>query len=376
MLILSRLGFANRMNSIVDWYQVALESNRSLIVSWEANLDLNIEFNQLFKEIPKKMKILPIVIPYGNGGLLEVAEMCEIYGLSYMTIGDNNREYYFGDHKEFILKKEIAFSETDVIITNYDGEIVIENYNCNHYLSMKSRIMQQFIPVDHALDTVNGIIDQYFSNKLIVGIQIRQHDPIHDWNVVPPDGTSTEAAPFGYGATVYDFEKVMNSINNKLRMPSNATQHTFFLASNSPDSKEYLLSKFANLITLRSENYSRNSTDGIYHAFLEFLMLARSDFVVNTYGSTFAVAASSVYLKPLVSIYHSNVVVSRNTFLPFCGNMAFVKNYGKQGIRGTYVEGTVDQRSVDSKTVSLTRCGMFSEWGLEEVYCSRPDEVM
>ena len=373
VLILSRLGFANRMHSIVDWYQVALESNRSLIVSWEANPDLNIEFHELYKEIPKNMKILPFVIPYGDSGLLDVAEMCETYNLSYITIGGDHRENYFGDRKEFVLKKEIAFSDTNVIITNYDGEIVIENYSCNHYMSMKSRIMQQFIPVDHAQKSINNIIDKYFLNKLIIGIQIRYHDPIHDWNVVPPDRTSEEAAPFGYGATLYDFENVMKSIDNKLRLHNNATQHKFFLASNNPEFKEYLLSKFVNIVTLKSESYSRNTSEGIYHAFLEFLMLSRSDFIVNTYGSTFAVEASSVFMKPLASIFHSKVVVNRNVFLPFCSHMAFIKSYSTQGESGTFVEGTIDQRRVESKTIYLTSCGIFSEWGLNEVYCNNRD---
>jgi hypothetical protein len=44
-----------------------------------------------------------------------------------------------------------------------------------------------------------------FEGKVMIGLHYRSHDKNYDWNVVPPLGGSSAAAPFGEGAPLYIF---------------------------------------------------------------------------------------------------------------------------------------------------------------------------
>lgn len=43
-----RLGLANRLRCIADWHQIAVRSDRHLLVSWAPTYDCNITFPGLF----------------------------------------------------------------------------------------------------------------------------------------------------------------------------------------------------------------------------------------------------------------------------------------------------------------------------------------
>ena len=51
----------------------------------------------------------------------------------------------------------------------------------------------------------------FFSDKLMIGIHIRSHEPSQDWAVVPPmqSGEGHHAATFDDSAPVEDFIKVL-----------------------------------------------------------------------------------------------------------------------------------------------------------------------
>ena len=48
LLLVSRLGLANRLRTMADWHQIAVSSNRTLLVSWESTIDCNASFTDLF----------------------------------------------------------------------------------------------------------------------------------------------------------------------------------------------------------------------------------------------------------------------------------------------------------------------------------------
>ena len=48
LLLVSRLGLANRLRTMADWHQIAVYSNRTLLVSWESTVDCNASFTDLF----------------------------------------------------------------------------------------------------------------------------------------------------------------------------------------------------------------------------------------------------------------------------------------------------------------------------------------
>ena len=52
LIRLHRLGLANRLRAIADWYQIAVSSHRHLLVSWLPTYDCNATFIELFVDGP------------------------------------------------------------------------------------------------------------------------------------------------------------------------------------------------------------------------------------------------------------------------------------------------------------------------------------
>ena len=71
--------------------------------------------------------------------------------------------------------------------------------------------------------------------------------------------------------------------------------------------------------------YSRSDPDGVYFAFIEWLILSEMSVLINTYGSTFAVEASHRHLVPLVGVWNHIGLHHNDVRLPFCGHMQFIK---------------------------------------------------
>ena len=52
VLQISRLGFANRLRTLADWYAIAKSYNRTLLVNWIASPDCSASFTDLFENGP------------------------------------------------------------------------------------------------------------------------------------------------------------------------------------------------------------------------------------------------------------------------------------------------------------------------------------
>ena len=50
----SRLGLANRLRTLADWYNIAVAHNRTLLVNWIPAADCNIMLSELFDSGPKE----------------------------------------------------------------------------------------------------------------------------------------------------------------------------------------------------------------------------------------------------------------------------------------------------------------------------------
>jgi hypothetical protein len=81
--------------------------------------------------------------------------------------------------------------------------------------------------------------------------------------------------------------------------------------------------------------------------------------------------AALVHQVPLVSLWSSVAIFTRDIRLPYCGDFVFSKRaLGEGGREVVYEEGTFDKRQVVGKMLSLNQCPlMLSEWGLSQLYC-------
>ena len=50
----SRLGLANRLRTLADWYNIAVVHNRTLLVNWIPAGDCNVMLTELFESGPKE----------------------------------------------------------------------------------------------------------------------------------------------------------------------------------------------------------------------------------------------------------------------------------------------------------------------------------
>jgi hypothetical protein len=322
LLLIDRLGLANRLRTIADWYKIAIFSNRTLLVSWKATLDCNISFHELFDEGPNKLEVLPSKSAI-LGGIEEAEALIRMSGTTFLALTTSNPNFWLPTSGSFVLARDSGvLSDVDIIVTDYDGVLTFEGVECAQYLQMHSDFLSSLKPVTPAIDFVKDFKKSYAVGRVMIGIHYRSHDAYQDWAVVPPMGSQTQASKFGEGATLNDFLSVMAQIEDKFR-----GRNRFFIASNDPDGKARLLRAFPDSVALNGDSvsYSRTHPDGVYFAFLEWLLLSESYLIINTYGSSFAVEAAQRNMIPIVGIWNHELIYHTDTRLPYCGHMQYMK---------------------------------------------------
>eukprot|EP01036_Dinobryon_divergens_P029619 gene29619-38742_t len=116
----SRLGLANRLRTLADWYNIAVAHNRTLLVNWIPAADCNIMLSELFDSGPKeKFKILPE--DFSDSALLKqsLETLSSERNISFLDLDDGA----YASKMSFFLSKEF-FQSTDsyqIILTSYDG---------------------------------------------------------------------------------------------------------------------------------------------------------------------------------------------------------------------------------------------------------------
>jgi hypothetical protein len=446
ILSLDRLGLANRLRSMADWYQIASLSGRKLVVSWVPSYDCNSSFDSLFKinenMLPPGLQVLSKPLSSSASGVqaaLEVSRHDALeLGLSFhalyykehvavdsiteefasSAIGDDGGEsqgqgMYAPNFNTFIANRETFVKGKDVIFTNYDGILVFPGIPCQHYFSSKSSFYQELHPLSDIQKAVDDIYSTYFSHKLMIGVHIRMHVDGFDWAVVPPGGNnpppdsndnsspSSSAQRFGVGANVKEFASIMYDIENKfkstfakddLALPKFEVGNKvtdgdllspirFFIASNSDNIKDQILSQFPDAMALTGP-VSRDLPDGVQFALIEWLLLSRSQLVLHTYGSSFAEEAAAVRAVPLVGIWEGYPILHHYIPLPFCGHQQYMRAYAKQGWHGSFTEPgsknskkADDGRAVSSVSFVVIDCvNHLTDWGINGLLCFGSDE--
>jgi hypothetical protein len=120
---------------------------------------------------------------------------------------------------------------------------------------LRSTFLSSLVPNAEDAETVRRIRDTYFRSSLVVGVHIRTHDVMQDWEVVPPyDLSSTSARKFGEGAGIEDFDRIMTSVSDNFSVGDGSDKRSavkFFIASNSDEVKLYFSKKYKDSLSLR-----------------------------------------------------------------------------------------------------------------------------
>jgi hypothetical protein len=371
VLVLARLGLANRLRAIADWHQIAVTSNRILHVSWHATNDCNAKFTDLFEGVPETVKFSPpLLVPFDKEKFkIFIENTAKRENLTHLHL---NRSNMFADQNYFMLSRDHFMSDVQILSTFYDGVVTFDQMKCQQYLALRSNFLRSLVPIKSARDIVSEIKNEHFRDKLIIGVHYRSHDAVFDWEVVPPMSEGASATKFGVGATINDFARVMTGIKTAFTITHNnisTTSVRFFVASNSPEAKDQLLARFSEIISISGGEYNRNSRGGMLLALVEWLLLSESHLVLNTHGSTFAVEAAQVHQIPLVSVYQGNLLYLNDATRPRCSHLFYLKESSNPNLM-TYIEGTADKRGIVAQTINMERSNCLKEWGIDTVYHS------
>jgi hypothetical protein len=230
------LGFANRIRVIADMAGIAALTDRKLLVSWSPEMQCNIKFDDIFEKLPLNTRLLPFVLPSGgNEGSELVSRLAAEANMTFVDL----------HHEGFIMPRTLVCDITiDVAFTSYNGVVSLVGTPCQVYMYTRSTFLSSLVPVQKLRQSVDAVMQKYFSDVVMIGIHFRQHEEPFDWAVVPPMG-SEQANLLGVGATVNHFLRIMwrlwehFSVDGK--HASTRPSIRFYLASNNDDVRQQLL---------------------------------------------------------------------------------------------------------------------------------------
>jgi hypothetical protein len=305
VLHLSRLGLANRLRTIADWYAIAVKSHRHFLVVWDVTKDCSAKYGDLFASGPEGLTVLDNNEEATS--LEELSTHLQSLLTSYMVLEDNTM--WAPGQSTFVLGTHVLHAEAHVLLTAYDGILAAEGDSCQDYLAEHGAFLHQLQPNAEAQNYVEHIYHTYFGDSIMAGVHYRTHDPTQDWAVVPPLLGDPTDKVFGQGATVQDFVTHMRRIAQSVGAERQQQRETeisttgpegpqtrskqvrFFIASNSDQAKQELAQHFPSAIFLGGE-HRRDTVQGMQLALVEWLLLSRCALLLHTYGSTFAEQAA------------------------------------------------------------------------------------
>lgn len=370
VLMASMFGLANRLRAIADWYLVAKESNRKLLVMWTVSEDCGISFSEMFQAgHPDDLH----VISWHQMSSQVIVDAAVARNKSVLVMDLHKGSPYLASNAtEFVLLRSVTQLPQDVIITTHIALISLKDTPCQYYLAKRAAFLSSLKPVEAASKLVDQLMGEYFSTAVPIAVHIRMHDARYDWAVIPPL-SSAIASEFGMGATVDMFVVLMKQVQEHFTITDPLTGESrslarFLIASNDANVKAHLMNTFGNLAVGLHGNLDRSSAEGMYFAFAEWLAISRCDLVINTHGSTFAQEAAAVRTIPLVGIWEGLPIMSNHPTLPFCGNLPHLEGYAKEHSKYSYTEGTPDSRMVVNKAFRIKASDCLQYLGLSKVY--------
>jgi hypothetical protein len=156
-------------------------------------------------------------------------------------------------------------------------------HTCNNIHLISYRLFYEWDGMFDCLRPINAIQNQIdrqakaFSDKQVIGVHIRRSDHIK----------STIEAP-----THLFIQRMKQEI---IANPSTV----FYLASDSMEEKQTLKEIFGSKIATSSQKVERNSEQGIVNAVIELYVLASTQKIYGSSGSTYSALAAKIGKKPI-----------------------------------------------------------------------------
>lgn len=299
VLPVGALGLGNRLRIISSVFQIATSMQRRLIVLWTPNLDCQSRFDELFTVHDLLIPFLEIIDVSSDDDdhFNNIVRGCIKNATNFhstSSIGVHLRDY-------FVSNDILAGFQEDVLLLWTRGSHSLYESSCNEAMFTKSMLYTHLIPTLPITNIINAYKPTFIKGSTsVVGVHIRAHDINYDWEVVPPLGHDiTAALRFDQISPLEGFVRAMQQILS--RFPNTK----FFVASNSASVKRHLLELFGSISVISivdDVSGTRSFSAAIQLAVAEFLLLADTQFVLHTRGSSFAREAASVHMRPVVDV--------------------------------------------------------------------------
>lgn len=256
-----KAGLCNRIKGIASAYKIAKELNESLTIIWMNNQECNCPLDKLF--------ILPSDIQIKNIPYIPSIRLCSYVDRMF-------RYSYIRNCKYSILDDEI-YQEIEDIKAKIKGNNVYIHTAANWYAG------EEALSIFRLSDACKAMVD-FVKAKFhspVIGVHLRRTD----------NETSIKES------TTEDFVACMNQ--EMAKDPAVC----FYVASDSSQDKAYLIEKFGEHV-IQSDNImlSRNQEKGIMAAVAELYLLASTDKIYGSKGSSYSHTASQIYGIPYVTV--------------------------------------------------------------------------
>lgn len=264
-------GLANRMKAIESLISLISGGNISANVIWFKDSGLNCSFCDLFE---------PLKI---NGLTLKEARLCDYI----LNDRPRKKNFYIPAFFEKLSYRSCLHEDevTQMMYANFDfRQWVIEEKKtflsaCTlFYPSDEITRFESFTPIYSLRQQIDEQCNDFLSNH--VGVHIRRTDNIYSITESPTD---------------MFIEQMKKEVDNN-------NETVFYVASDSQEEKEKLISIFGERIITTSKATARDTKEGVQDALVELYTLSRTSKIIGSNFSSFSELAAQIGKIPYYKI--------------------------------------------------------------------------
>jgi hypothetical protein len=268
IIIEPRGGLANRMRVIATGILLSKQLHMELKCIWDENWELNCPFNDIFEPIEG----------------IQFLEKKKVYYLFRSEVDKKSLARNMIKFLNYFIAKEYNIIGNHEVRKIHDGIIDVNTYRTNNKinyfrtceeLSDDMSELKCFVPKPELKLEISKHCRNF--NKKTIGVHIRRTD----------HNISIQKSP-----TELFIKRIAKDINND-------PQINFFLATDDIKTESILKSEFGDKIYSIKKEYSRDNSQGIKDAVVDFYCLANSSKIYGSYWSSFSYIASRIYNKNL-----------------------------------------------------------------------------
>jgi len=394
ILPITKFGLANRLRLLASGIILANEAGARLEVIWIPSTGCGASLDDLLDQasLPNDLFTLHEHSPDSAMYLEPVKALLDgpwegkattLHNINTDTVNNTLLIRNVGLHFRNIL----SISEYEVIVIKANGQFIINTMPCTTYYERKQIVYQRLISsLQPALQSDVTTVLAVLQAPQMFGIHFRSFDERHDWPVVAPqsgllnkdgeltEGDASRAGQWNDVAPLSSFLTTMKTLHQTFPTA------LFFVASNSAMAKRTLVDAFPkgvvftlNHAAAEGDLSSRSDVTAVQLALIDFVVLARAELIVHSFGSSFGEEAAAVEGVASVRVRVGGDIWGVDVSKTQCNNPQLIALRGGETIGETmgekvcFVDGL--GREVCQPKLEMEWCGVANErFGLKEVY--------